>query len=431
VEESNDRISQSFWMGSAEQVNQIPFGNVINDFGKISNAMIEYNFNHDLYCNIISTSGLHCRGEVDFIREVVEHIHSKLRKSDLFSSIDAADYIGMDSHLEKLSPYLNTVEESNDVRFVGICGMAGVGKSTLAKFVYCKMSCQFDGSSFLENIRVVQAKDGGLAGLQKQLLIQVLGIDEKQIWSDFGGINEIKRRLSLKRILVILDDVDHLNQLERLAGSSHWFGSGSRIIITTRDEHLLKCHGVKNIYRMGELGEEEALKLFCWRAFRDYTPAEGYEGLSIEFIDYASRLPLALAVLGSFVHRRSVSEWKSALDKLKKFPNKEILENLRISFDGLDEIEKKIFLDIACFFVGDDVNFVIGILEGCEFFPGIGISDLIDKSLVTISQNKIWMHALVQQLGREIVRAEHEEPGCRSRIWLYEDVWHILSNDTV
>jgi hypothetical protein len=44
--------------------------------------------------------------------------------------------------------------------------------------------------------------------------------------------------------------------------------------------------------------------------------------------------------------------WKSARDLLKENPNAEILDKLKISFDGLEDLEKKLFLDIACFFNG-------------------------------------------------------------------------------
>jgi hypothetical protein len=54
-------------------------------------------------------------------------------------------------------------------------------------------------------------------------------------------INEI---LSRKKVLIILDDVDELAQIENLLGKYDWFASGSRIIITTRDKHLLTTLGI-------------------------------------------------------------------------------------------------------------------------------------------------------------------------------------------
>lgn len=61
-----------------------------------------------------------------------------------------------------------------------------------------------------------------------------------EIRNDFGGIQMIKRELRRRNVLVVIDDAVHIRQLNRLAGKHSWFGSGSRIIIPTRDEHLLR-----------------------------------------------------------------------------------------------------------------------------------------------------------------------------------------------
>jgi hypothetical protein len=72
--------------------------------------------------------------------------------------------------------------------------------------------------------------------------------------------------------------------------------------------------------------------------------------LSKRVIGYAKGNPLALKVLGSYLRSKSEIEWDSALDKFKKVLNAEIYEVLRLSYDKLDNIDKNIFLDIACFF---------------------------------------------------------------------------------
>ncbi|PHT52338.1 hypothetical protein CQW23_06800 [Capsicum baccatum] len=70
----------------------------------------------------------------------------------------------------------------------------------------------------------------------------------------------------IQAVLVVLDDVDHQDQLDGLAGDHDWFGRGSRIIITTRDEHLLlDCD---DAYAVRLLATDEATRLFCWHAFR-------------------------------------------------------------------------------------------------------------------------------------------------------------------
>ncbi|KAH9697380.1 hypothetical protein KPL71_023582 [Citrus sinensis] len=51
-------------------------------------------------------------------------------------------------------------------------------------------------------------------------------------------------RLLHRRVFVVFDNLDHIDKLKPLAGENKWFGSGSRIIITNRNEHLLKVFEV-------------------------------------------------------------------------------------------------------------------------------------------------------------------------------------------
>ena len=138
--------------------------------------------------------------------------------------------------------------------------------------------------------------------------------------------------------------------------------------------------------------------------------------------------------MGSFLIGRKIDEWQSALDYFRKNPKKEIFDILKISYDGLEEMWKEIFLHIACFFKGWSKFEVIRILENCDFNARIGIRVLLDKSLLTITRcdEKLGMHDLLQEMGEKIVRQQScGELGRQSRLWLIEDLFHVLENNVV
>ena len=349
----------------------------------------------------------------------------------IFQSTISMELVGIESRvMEMLDLYL--VEGSGGVRFVGICGMGGMGKTTLALEIYERISGGFEASSFIADVRE-KTKNHHLVSLQEQLLSNILKGSRKNISNVFEGINVIGNRLRNKKVLIVLDDVDGEEQLEALVGNHDWFGSGSRIIVTSRDSHLLRRRGMDDIYTVKRLNNNDALWLFSWRAFKKPYPEENYVDLSKDLVNYANGLPLALKVLGSVLFEKRIDEWKSTLYKLKQEPDRNIVNILQISFDCLMDTQKDLFLDIACFLKGENKNCIRDILESFGYYPDYNIDVLMDKSLITINrEGTLLMHDLLQEMGQEIVRRESpEEPGRRSRLWLCEDVLHILKNNTI
>ncbi|XP_054778480.1 disease resistance protein Roq1-like [Prosopis cineraria] len=173
--------------------------------------------------------------------------------------------------------------------------------------------------------------------------------------------------------------------------------------------------------------EDESLQLFSNKAFDKNHPEDDYLELSKFVVEYTGGLPLALDILGTFLYRRSMAEWTDALDRLKQNPDDKILQVLEISYDGLNEEEKTVFLDIACFFRGWKKDEVTQILESCDLHPTIGIKVLIEKTLLVEMEDHLGgcileMHDLLQQLGRHIIGRESNNVHERSRLWLSEDI---------
>ncbi|XP_042959076.1 disease resistance protein TAO1-like isoform X21 [Carya illinoinensis] len=331
--------------------------------------------------------------------------------------------VGIDSRVGEILTLLHM--ESNDVRFLGIHGMGGVGKTTLAEIIYYRFYCQFKGSGFISCTRERSTTAPDLASLQKKLLSKIMQ-QEIHVWDHRDGLMLMSTRLRNKKVLIILDDVDCEKQLTALAGDHNWFGPGSRVIMTCRDSHLLERNKV-NRYKVEPLHTTDALELFSLSAFDETHPPEDYKDLSMDFVNYAGGLPLALKVLGCFLFGRTIDFWKGARDNLKANPKPEIFDILKISFDGLEEPQKILFLDLACF--SDRW------IDFKKIYSADVIQVLIDKSLVSKDdvyfKERLTMHDLLKEMGRQIVRREcRQEPGRRSRLFHREDVVHVLNNDT-
>ncbi|PWA59054.1 toll/interleukin-1 receptor (TIR) domain-containing protein [Artemisia annua] len=211
----------------------------------------------------------------------------------------------MESHMKKLNSKLN-IEDTGEVRTIGILGMGGIGKTTIARELFRRISYKFVGSSFVKDVRENSSTPKDICALQEKILRDILGAQHISIIQDpENGADMIQERLGNKKVLLVLDDVDDFKQLEFLAESNEWFGSGSRIIITTRNEQLLSDANAK--YKPALLTKDQALELFSRHAFRGSNPPDRYKDLSNRVICYTGRLPLALKVLGSFFRERQAS----------------------------------------------------------------------------------------------------------------------------
>ncbi|KAF7848708.1 hypothetical protein BT93_L1717 [Corymbia citriodora subsp. variegata] len=317
----------------SEKVNR--WKKALFDAGNLS----RWDFNDDTFPGFI-------RDEAEFIKRIVKEISMHLHRTPL----DVAKHpIGIHPRIVDLESMLN-LESDNDVLMIGLWGQGGIGKTTLAKALYNHIFKRFEASCFLANVRETSNDSKCLVPLQENLLSQMLLGKGLTVFNVARGINLIQDRLCHKKVLLVLDDVDDVKQLNALAGEREWFGKGSRIIITTRDNHLFAIHRIdkRHVYEVETLKYREALKLFNKHAF---------------------------------LRSREIVIRRDHVDK---------------------GYTKEIFLDIACFFKGKSIKYIMEVLNSCDFDTTIGIQLLVERSLITRKIGTIQMHDLIQLMGMDI-----------------------------
>ncbi|GLJ50791.1 hypothetical protein SUGI_1081790 [Cryptomeria japonica] len=347
--------------------------------------------------------------EAQLVKKVVNDVISTFDRVPFFV---ANHPVGLESVIDNLIHKFKLNSKGGVVK-AGIWGMGGIGKTALAKALYNQVSANFDAASFVFDVGTAAAEAIGLIKLQKQILKDLISY-AGEVNSVEEGISLFKHHFSQKCVLLILDDVVSVNQLDALVEDS--LAPGSRVIITTRDRHILNFAGISSecIHGMSGLEINESLHLFSWHAFLRTSPSPTHQGLSERIVYACKGHPLSLEVIGSFLYdrRNDPDCWIEVLDNITRHP--EIHGTLYISYNALSEEEKEIFLDIACFFIGEHKRYPIVFWNSMYRMVHTAIHNLSQKLLINIDDEGVFhMHDHLRDMGQRI--AEEEREG--TRLW--------------
>nr|WIL60001.1 nodulation protein [Melilotus officinalis] len=193
-------------------------------------------------------SGFHFttdRTESDLIEDIIRVVLGKLNHQ--YTNEVTSNFI-LDENYWSIQSSIKL--DSADVQVIGLWGMGGIGKTTLATALYNKVSFQYEGRCFLENVKEVSKSLGinrTFNKLLSKLLREDLDIDTPKVIPPM-----IRRRLKRMKSFIVLDDVHTSELLQNMIGVGHGLiGAGSTVIVTTRDSivvtFLIDCILLQNL----------------------------------------------------------------------------------------------------------------------------------------------------------------------------------------
>ena len=314
---------------------------------------------------------------------------------------------------------------------VGLHGMGGIGKTTLAKAVFNALHSSFASRSCFLAVGSA-ADDVKLQQLQQQMLRELCGIER-----DTGSVDKagLQRRLQGSPVLLVVDDIWSAEQRDALLVPLE---PGSRVLLTTRNAQLLRSPSHPDILSQPVelLGSQAALELFSWCAFLAKEPPAQYSKLAVSAVKACDGLPLTLVVLGAYLcDQPDLQAWEAALSTLQAAQSltgdrtDKLWGKLRLSYDTLGDAEGDMFLDIACCMLGKRM---VRALPAWGRAARIALDNLISRSLVSVDgSGRLKMHDQLRDMGRDIVVKENRRsPALRSRSWMPEAL-HLAQGEQV
>ena len=352
------------------------------------------------------------------VRRIVKDVLDRLGKP----ALHVADMpVDVDPRAAAIKQQLTELSAKGSA-VLGLYGMGGIGKTTLAKAVFNSLRSDFVNSScFVEVSR--EADRQQLQQAQRQMLRELCGID-RDVTSVDTGRAELNERLGSARVLLVIDDVWSAAQLDALLVS---LGQGSQVLVTTRDEGLLCRPGIPVREPVELLGGDAALELFSWCAFLQKGPPAAYTALAASAVEACCGLPLTLTVIGAHLwNMRSSLDWKQALLRLQSAKpfgggskaDDALWGKLLLSYQSLDRDEQQMFLDIACILLGRRAQYCLPVWGS---LADSTLQNLQNRSLVSVDgYGRLAVHDQLRDMGRAIVTEQHKKAGQRSHVWMPE-----------
>ncbi|TVU40117.1 hypothetical protein EJB05_13567 [Eragrostis curvula] len=197
---------------------------------------------------------------------------------------------------------------------VSIVGIGGLGKTTLAKASYDKLSSKYDYKAF-----VSVGRNPNLAKVFKDILYGLNKREYENIHNTRRGVDlligELREFLENKRYLIVIDDVWETSTWDLIETALVMESNcDNRVITTTRIVDIAKKAG--DVYNMEPLSEAYSKELFCTRMGKDKTDDQLASKATEKILKKCGGIPLSIITIASLLVDKPVVEWYMVYDSI-------------------------------------------------------------------------------------------------------------------
>ncbi|KAL6272557.1 hypothetical protein ACE6H2_023249 [Prunus campanulata] len=287
------------------------------------------------------------------------------------------------------------VLKNEEVRIIGICGMGGVGKTTMVKEIIKRLA----GLKVFNNVvKAVVSQSPSIRKIQSEIADQLRFTYDKEDSETGRALRLYGRLMQIDRILIVLDDVWTELDFEAIGLPSRLTHKGCKVLLTSRDSDVCNAMGSQKNFTIPALTPEES-----WELFREIVgkPLD-YPDLAKRVMNECACLPLAIFTVAKALENVRKYEWDDSLKQLQSSVwNNRVYSSIHLSYDRLESDEAKSCLLLCCLFPEDydiPIEYLVRYGWGRGYFSNI---DSVEEA-----RNRV--HSLVDKLQRRFLLLDSE-----------------------